>query len=101
MKALKIISAAALVGMASVSFNASAADKNAAEDALALAVAAYQQANSIGGAWRDTRKMIKKAEKLMEAGKFDEAVKQAKAAEMQGRLGYEQAHSQASGELHI
>ena len=62
---------------------------------------AQKQANSVGGEWRDTGKMIKKAEKLLKEGKTEEAAKLAQKAEAQGMLGYMQATSQTSDNLHI
>jgi hypothetical protein len=73
-----------------------------AEDAIADAKAAEKQASSVGGEWRDTGKMIKKAEKLLSEGKSEEAEKLARAAEAQGMLGYMQATAQSDmGDLHI
>ena len=77
---------------------ASAADAVAA---IAAAKDAQKQANSVGGEWRDTGKMIKKAEKLLKEGKTEEAAKLAQQAEAQGMLGYMQATSQTSDNLHI
>jgi cell division protein FtsB len=72
-----------------------------AEQAIAAAKDAQKQAASVGGEWRDTGKMIKKAEELLKAGKTEEAAKLAEAAEAQGMLGYMQATSQTSDNLHI
>lgn len=69
-------------------------DTGAATAAISAAKAARSKAASVGGEWRDTGKMIKKAEKLAKEGKGDEAVKLAKAAELQGNAGYEQAMGQ-------
>jgi hypothetical protein len=71
------------------------------EASIAAAKEARKQAISVGGEWRDTGKMIKKAEKLLKAGKTDEATKMAEKAEAQGMLGYMQAISQTSDKLHI
>jgi hypothetical protein len=79
---------------------ASAADMSA-EQAIAAAKDARKQAISVGGEWRDTGKMIKKAEKLLKEGKAEEAKKVAEAAEAQGMLGFMQATSQTSDNLHI
>jgi hypothetical protein len=79
---------------------ASAADMSA-ENAIAAAKDARKQAIAVGGEWRDTGKMIKKAEKLLKEGKAEEATKIAQAAEAQGMLGYMQATSQTSDNLHI
>lgn len=79
----------------------STAFAGAAEDAIADAKEAQKQANSVGGEWRDTKKMIKKAEKLLKEGKAEEAEKLAREAEAQGMLGYMQATSQTKDNLHI
>jgi hypothetical protein len=67
---------------------------NAADAVAAIASArdAQKQAASVGGEWRDTGKMIKKAE---------EAAKLAAKAEEQGMLGYMRATSQTSDNFHI
>lgn len=62
-----------------------------AEAAIAAADAARKKAASVGGEWRDTGKMIKKAEAAMKSGEFDQAIKLATKAEHQGELGYAQA----------
>ncbi|MES9831059.1 MAG: hypothetical protein ABW157_17315 [Candidatus Thiodiazotropha sp. LLP2] len=56
--------------------------------------AARKHAAEVGGEWRDTGKMIKKAKALMEKGDFVGAAKLANKAAKQGHLGYEQAVSQ-------
>jgi len=71
------------------------------EAAIAAAKEAQMQAKSVGGEWRDTGKMIGKAEKLLKAGKAEDAEKMAAAAEAQGMLGYMQATSQTADNLHI
>lgn len=58
------------------------------------AEAARKEASSVGGEWRDTGKMIKKAKALLEKGDFVAAAKMANTAAKQGHLGYEQAVSQ-------
>lgn len=77
-----------------------AADMSA-EASIAAAKEAQKQAKSVGGEWRDTGKMIKKAEKLLKEGKTKEAAKLAQEAEAQGMLGYMQATSQTKDKLHI
>lgn len=71
------------------------------EAAIAAAKEARKQAASVGGEWRDTGKMIKKAEALLKEGKTEEAAKMAEAAEAQGMLGYMQATAQTADNLHI
>jgi len=69
-------------------------DNAAAEAAIAAAESARKKAASIDGEWRDTGKMIKKAQAALKAGDSAKAIKLAKKAEKQGKLGYEQAHAQ-------
>ncbi len=69
--------------------------------AIAAAKDAQKQAKSVGGEWRDTGKIIKKAEKLLKEGNAEKAAKMAAAAEAQGMLGYMQATSQTIDKLHI
>ncbi|MCU7918474.1 MAG: SoxXA-binding protein [Candidatus Thiodiazotropha sp. (ex Dulcina madagascariensis)] len=56
--------------------------------------AARKEAASVGGEWRDTGKMIKKAKALLSKGDYVAAAKLANDAAKQGHLGYEQAMSQ-------
>ena len=72
-----------------------------AEKAIAAAKDARMHANSVGGEWRDTGKMLAKAEELLKEGKYDEAAKMAEEAEVQAMLGYMQATSQTNDNLHI
>jgi hypothetical protein len=58
------------------------------------AEAARKEAASVGGEWRDTGKMIKKAKGLLDKGDYVAAAKLANEAAKQGHLGYEQAMSQ-------
>jgi shikimate kinase len=84
-----------LIGSALAS--ASLADEVSAEkvkNLIAAADDARKQADSVGGEWRDTAKMIKKAEALLAKGDFVAAAKLANKAAKQGHLGYEQAMSQ-------
>lgn len=75
----------------------SMADEASAEKVNKLITAAdnaRKQAASVGGEWRDTGKMIKKAKTLLEKGDFVAAAKLANKATKQGHLGYQQAMSQ-------
>ena len=80
---------------------AQAADMMSAEKAIAAAKDARKHADSVGGEWRDTGKMLARAEALLKEGKYDEAEKMAEEAEAQAMLGYIQATSQTSDNLHI
>lgn len=99
-KTLKTTLLAASIALSGAVFS-STAFAGAAEDAIADAKEAQKQANSVGGEWRDTGKMIKQAEKLLKEGKAEEAEKLAREAEAQGMLGYMQATSQTGDNLHI
>ena len=100
-KNLKQIILAASIAVMAASF-AGGALAGPAEDAIAAAKDAQKQAASVGGEWRDTGKMIKKAEELLAQGKTEEALKLARAAEAQGMLGYMQATAQSNmDDLHI
>jgi len=66
---------------------------SACEKALAAADAARKKAASVGGEWRDTKKIMKKAKK---AG-GDECVKLANKARRQGEIGYAQALAERAG----
>lgn len=63
----------------------------AAKQAIADADAARKKAATVRGEWRDTKKMIKKAKKAMEAGDYAKAKKLADKAKGQGEMGYAQA----------
>ena len=100
-KTLKQLLMAASIAAVGAAF-APSAFAGPAEDAIADAKEAQKQANMVGGEWRDTGKMIKKAEELLAAGKAAEAEKLAREAEAQGMLGYMQATAQSSvKDLHI
>ena len=64
------------------------------EKLITAADEARKHAASVGGEWRDTGKMIKKAKGLLKKGDFVAAAKIANKAAKQGHLGYEQAMSQ-------
>lgn len=74
--------------------NAWSATRAEAESAIAAADEARKKADSAGGEWRDTGKMIKKATKLLDTKEYTKAIGMANKAKAQGELGYEQAMSQ-------
>jgi len=63
----------------------------AAEKAIASAKAAIKKAASVGGEWRDTGKILKKAQAVFDKGDYAGATKQANKARRQAELGYKQA----------
>ena len=81
-------------GKAAAKSAESSDDNSAAESAIAAAESARKKAASVDGEWRDTGKIIKKAEAALKAGDTAKAIKLAKKAEKQGKLGYEQAQAQ-------
>ena len=92
MKIVTIIILSIAIGL--ISSMALAGDQKAADAAIAAAEKSRKKAASVDGEWRDTGKMIKKAQAAMKEGKFDKAIKIANFAERQGQYGYEQAVSQ-------
>ncbi len=99
---LKTLLLTALIAVFSTGYMTSANSGDmSAEASIAAAKEAQKQARSVGGEWRDTGKMIKKAEKLLKEGKAKKAAKLAQEAEAQGMLGYMQATSQTKDNLHI
>ncbi len=69
-------------------------DTASANQAIAAAEAARKKAGSVGGEWRDTGKLIKKAKAAAEKGENEKAIKLATQARKQGELGYQQAMDQ-------
>ncbi len=56
--------------------------------------ASITKARSIGGEWRDSAKLLKKAAKAEKAGKMEKAIKLAKRAKFEGEMGYKQAKNE-------
>ena len=55
------------------------------------AKASIKKAKSVGGEWRDSGKFLKKAKKAAKSGDMKKAMKLAKKAQGQGKMGYDQA----------
>ena len=72
-------------------------DQQAYEMALAAAKAEIKKASAVGGEWRDTGKIMKKAEKAAAEGNYGTATKLAEKAKFQAIKGQEQAASQVYG----
>ncbi len=64
--------------------------------AIEKAEEARKKAASVGGEWRDTGKVIKKAKAAAKSGDYGSAMQLANTAYRQGELGYKQALSQES-----
>ncbi len=100
MKTLKALRLTALlllvigfaVGCAGTTEEATGADQAAAEAAIAAAKSANAKAKAEGYEWRDTGKLIKKAEKALKEGKYDDAIKLANKAKRQAELAVEQKY---------
>ncbi len=69
---------------------------SACEKELAHAEAARKKAASVGGEWRDIKKILKKAKKAHKAGNDAKCLKLATKARRQGELGYAQALREAA-----
>jgi hypothetical protein len=74
----------------------SAADLKKAASAIAAAKSAVAGANKVGFEWRDSGKMIKKAEQAAAEGNADKAISLAQTAQFQGEAGQAQALAQSS-----
>ncbi len=72
-----------------------AMDAAAFKAAYEAADAERMKAAKVGMEWRDTKKMLKKAKKLADKGKFADAIKLTDKAKMQGMAGQQQAKVQA------
>lgn len=69
-------------------------DAAAADAAIKAADASLKKAASVEGEWRDAPKMLKKAKAAASKGDYEAAIKEAKAVQFQGDMGYEQAMAQ-------
>ncbi len=93
MKRLTMIALSLSLALSS-SMLIAAADKQAANKAIADAESSKQHAASVDGEWRDTGKLIKKAKAAQKKGDLAKAIKLANIAKRQGENGYQQAISQ-------
>ena len=91
---LKKVLICCAAGVLMASTTTFAADKAAAEDAIADAKSAQEAAKAVSGEWRDTAKMLDGAEKALASGDFDKAVKLAGDAKFQYEAGAAQMKEQ-------
>jgi hypothetical protein len=70
---------------------AQAATKAEANNAISAAKAAVAAANKAGNSWRDTGKIIKRAESAAAEGNYGQAMTLAQAAQFQGKTAEEQS----------
>lgn len=89
-KMLLIVATSLLI----LSGSANAAGKTDAEAAIAAATAALDKAKAVGFEWRDSRKLLKKAESITKKGEYNQAVKLANTAKKQGEDAVKQAAAQ-------
>ena len=66
------------------------------DDAMKEANAAIDKAKAVNYEWRDSRKLLKKAEQLNKEGKTDNAMKLIAKAKSQGEIAVAQAEQQSS-----
>jgi len=83
-----------LVGCAGTSEKMMMSEATDYPSLIKQAQASIKKAASVGGEWRDSKKILKSAEKAAKAGDKDKAMMLAKKAVEQGKLGYEQALAQ-------
>lgn len=93
-KQLAVLLLASVLGNVSCASQPPKPDAASFEEAVTAAEAARKKAASVGGEWRDTGKLIKKARAAAEMGEYAKAVELATTARKQGELGYEQAMGQ-------
>ena len=95
---LKLTSLIALVFAVAVgcssTTDSSGSSEQAAKDAIAAAKKAQKDAAAVGYEWRDTGKMIKKAEKALADENYDEAIKLANKAKRQAENAIAQEQSE-------
>lgn len=84
----------ALLTSIALSSTAFAASKTDYEQAASAAKAAQKAASAVKGEWRDTGKLLKQAAQAAEKGDYAKATKLAKSAELQGKMGEQQAKEQ-------
>ena len=65
------------------------------EDAVKDANASIDKAKAVNYEWRDSRKMLKKADKLNKEGKSEKAMELVSSAQKQGELAVAQAEQQS------
>lgn len=89
-----------LVGLMAVGCSMGTRTAEDYQEALADAKVAVQKASKVNYEWRDTGKILKKAEAAAKAGDFDKAVELANRAERQGELAFAQYHQQRNAGPH-
>ena len=98
MKKLLVIAAAAALMTACASAPSQSSNMAAADAAIAAANQANHKAKKVNYEWRDTGKLIKKADKAKDKGEFDSAVKLANKAKRQAMNAYAQYEDQKNAQ---
>ena len=83
-----------VAGCASTPDEGGGGDQATAEQAIADAKASNAQAKKMNAEWRDTGKIIKSAEKALDAADYEKAIKLANKAQRQAELAMKQAKEQ-------
>lgn len=91
MRIQKLLTALVLMVLVSPAFAVTAKD---VESQIAQAEKLRKQAASMGAEWRDTKKHIGQAEKLLKDGKLDKAMSKAKFATFESEAAMEQKKDQ-------
>lgn len=103
MRTKHIIYAITLISIVSITLACTAADQKQsviitpqerAKMTIDEAQTQLKKAASVQGEWRDTGKILRKAQSALAENKFEDAIKLAMQAKIQAELGYEQAVSQ-------
>ncbi len=95
------IAAILCLGLVGTAAAGSTASKSDYEQALADANAAVEKAKGVGGEWRDTGKLIKKAQEAAGKGDYAQAVKFANKAKLHSDIGYQQALNEKNAGPHF
>lgn len=72
--------------------------KEGFDEAYAAASASVKKAASVGGEWRDTGDLLKKAEAAAKSGDYATGVKLANEAMSEGEMGYQQAMTEKNAQ---
>ncbi|VAW51474.1 hypothetical protein MNBD_GAMMA06-921 [hydrothermal vent metagenome] len=93
---MKIKNLSSISILSALLFSPVLAQASSYDDAVKDANASIDSAKAANYEWRDSRKMLKKADKLNKEGKTDKAMKLVTKAKSQGKLAVAQAEQQAS-----
>ena len=89
-----LLSAVIAAAVGGLPLQASAQTAASAKQAIAGAKAAVEKAASVDGEWRDSMKILGKAQEALDDKAYGKAERLAEVVEQQGDLGYQQAMRQ-------